>query len=267
MREKIKSLVIADVIFIALLTVSGMINGVLSNIVYFSAFIIPFLFVVITEKIDIKSKEYLFPLKNPDIAAASVFPTLITVIVISTLTASLMSLFGKENTVELGDSLALALLSHALLPAVLEEGLFRYLPMKLLAGRNGRVCVLISAILFSLAHHSLFSIPYAFIAGVAFMTIDIVSGSVLPSLVMHLVSNALSVVLMFYSVTAPLSTAIYSVISVLACLSLIYLTVIREKVARIISERFVTLEKYKFSYEILLFAVPMLVISVSELLI
>ena len=36
MREKIKSLVIADVIFIALLTVSGMINGVLSNIVYFS---------------------------------------------------------------------------------------------------------------------------------------------------------------------------------------------------------------------------------------
>ena len=267
MREKIKSLVIADVIFIALLTVSGMINGVLSNIVYFSAFIIPFLFVVIAEKIDIKSKEYLFPLKNPDIAAAGVFPTLITVIVISTLTASLMSLFGKENTGELGDSLALALLTHALLPAVLEEGLFRYIPMKLLAGRNGRVCVLISAILFSLAHHSLFSIPYAFIAGVAFMTIDIVSGSVLPSLVMHLVSNALSVVLMFYPVTAPLSTAIYSVISVLACLSLIYLIVIRERAARIISERFVTLEKYKFSYEILLYAVPMLVISVSELLI
>ena len=267
MREKVKKLVVADLIFLVLLMSSGMIEGVLSSIVYYLAFVVPFLFVVLSEKINIKSKECLLPVENLDVAAAAVFPTLISVIVISTFIASIMQLFGKENTVELGDSLALALLSHALLPAILEEGLFRYLPMKLIGFENGRACVLISALLFALSHHSVFSIPYAFVAGIAFMIIDIISGSVLPSLFMHLFNNSVSVVLMFYSVDSRLETVVYTVVAVLACCSLIYLFIIRDRVDSILAERFVTREKYGFSYEILLFAIPMLVITVSELFI
>ena len=267
MREKIKKLVVADIIFLALLTVSGMLEGILSSIIYILAFILPFLFVVVSENIKAKSKELLLPVKNLEVAIAGVFPTLISVMVISSLTSHLMQLVGKENTVELGDSLLPALLVHALLPAILEEGLFRYLPMKLLAGDNGRACVIISALLFALSHHSVFSIPYAFIAGVAFMLIDIISGSVLPSVFMHLFNNAVSVVLMFYSDNESLATVIYTAVAILACCSLIYLFVIRDKVERILAERLVAREKYKFSYEILLFVIPILIITVSELLI
>ena len=267
MREKIKKLVATDIIFLAFLTVSGMLEGVLSNIVYFLAFVIPFLFVVVSENVNVKSKELLLPVKNLEVAIAGVFPTLISVMVISSLTSHLMRFVGKENTVELGDSLLFAFLVHALLPAILEEGLFRYLPMKLLAGENARVCVIVSALLFALSHHSIFSIPYAFIAGVAFMLIDIISGSVLPSVFMHLFNNAVSVVLMFYSDDERLSTAIYTAVAILACCSLIYLVSIRDKVRRILAERLVIREKYKFSYEILLFVIPMLVITVSDLFI
>jgi sodium transport system permease protein len=176
-----------------------------------------------------------------------------------------MNLFGKENVVQLGDSLFIALLLHAVLPAVLEEGLFRYLPMRMLAKDNARVCILISALFFALSHHSLFSIPYAFVAGVAFMTLDIISGSVLPSLVIHLINNALSVIMMFYSVDGNSAILINTLIAILACGSLIYLVMIRERVRRAILENFSKKENYRFSYEILLLVIPTLVISLSEL--
>ena len=267
MREKIKILVLTDILFLAILMMSGMISGVLSTVIYYLAFIVPFAFAVTASKTGIKTKEHLLPVKNADVALAGVFPTVITVIVISSVTAALMNLFGKEQAVELGDDLLLALLLHALLPAFLEEALFRYLPMKLLARENGRACVLISAILFALSHHSFFSVFYAFVAGVSFMLIDIISDSVIPSFIIHFLNNALSVLLTFYSGSAYLAPAVIGAVAALACGSLIYLFVIRKRVAAILSERLVTKEKYRFSYEILLFAIPALIVAMGEILV
>ena len=266
MREKIKILVLTDIIFLALLMLSGMISGLLSTVIYFLAFVIPFAFAILSSKTSLKSKEFLLPVKNPDITIAGVFPTIITVIVISSVTAFIMNHFGKTQNVELGDNIFSALLLHALLPALLEEGLFRYLPMKLLARENGRACVLISALLFALSHHSVFSFFYAFVAGVSFMLIDIIADSVIPSLVIHLLNNALSVILMFYPENVYLSIAVNSAVAILACCSLVYLFIIRRRVAEVLSERLVTREKYKFSYEILLFIIPTLLIAVGEIM-
>ena len=139
--------------------------------------------------------------------------------------------------------------------------------MKLLAIENVRVCVLISAILFALSHHSLFSVFYAFVAGVSFMLIDIISDSVIPSFIIHFLNNALSVLLTFYSGSAYLAPAVIGAVAALACGSLIYLFVIRKRVAALLSERLVTKEKYRFSYEILLFAIPALIVAMGEILV
>jgi membrane protease YdiL (CAAX protease family) len=266
MREKIKILVAADLIFLLLITASGLLFGIWSTALYLLSFVIPFAFAVAASKLRLSGGEFIYPLKNADIAMAGAFPTVITVMVISSATAALMGLFGRTSILELGGSLAVALVMHAILPAVLEEALFRYIPIRLLSGENSRVCIIVSAILFAFSHHSMFSIPYAFLAGVAFMTLDIISGSVLPSLVIHLLNNALSVLLMFYSDNTLLRWLLPALVALAACLSLIYLFIIRKRARAVISERFVTKEKYKFSYEILLVVIPSLIIAISELL-
>lgn len=266
MREKIKLLVAVDLVFLLLLMLSGAFSGALSTVIYILAFVIPFAIAVFSSKMSIRTRSAILPLKNADIVAAGIFPTVISVMLISSVTAEIMGLFGKSQTVELGDSIVIALLLHALVPALFEEALFRYIPLRLLAGENGVACVLISALLFALSHHSLFSIPYAFVAGVAFMTLDIISGSVIPSLVIHLLNNTVSVLLMFYSDNMLFVSLAPIVITILACVSLVYLVVIRERCRAVCAGSIERKEKYKFSYDILLFVIPTLIMSASELL-
>lgn len=267
MREKIKILVITDLFFLLLLMTSGAFSGVLSTTIYILSFIIPFIIAVYASKISLKSRDCILPARNIDIAAAGAMPTVISVFAISSITSYIMAIFGRGQTVELGDSLALALVVHALIPAAFEEALFRYIPMRLLARDNSRVCILISALFFALSHHSLFSIPYAFVAGVAFMTLDIISGSVLPSLVIHLLNNAVSVILMFYGEGSLVASILPLAIATLSSISLIYLVIIRKRVAGIIPERFFSTEKFRFSYEILMLALPALLIALGEVII
>lgn len=264
MREKIKLLVATDLIFLLLLMLSGAFSGVLSTVIYILAFIIPFAFAAFASKISLKTAVGIGLPQNPDIAAAGVFPTIISVMVISECVAYLMGVFGRSQTVSLGDDILVALLLHALLPAVLEEALFRYIPLRLLSGENGRVCVIVSAIFFALSHHSLYSIPHALVAGIAFMTLDIISGSVIPSLVIHLLNNTLSVLLMFYSENTLLASVLPTAVAILACASLLYLLAIRRRVRGIVSERFSKKEKYRLSWEPLLLVIPTLIIAVTE---
>lgn len=264
MREKIKLLVATDLIFLLLLMLSGAFSGVLSTVIYVLAFIIPIVFAVFASKMNVKTADGVFPPRNLDIAVAGVFPTVMSVMVISECVAYLMGIFGKSQTVPLGDDILVALLLHALLPAVLEETLFRYIPLRLLAGENGRACVIVSALFFALSHHSLYSIPYALVAGIAFMTLDIISGSVIPSLVIHLLNNTLSVLLMFYSENTLLASVLPTAVAILACASLLYLLAIRRRVRGIVSERFSKKEKYRLSWEPLLLVIPTLIIAVTE---
>ena len=82
-----------------------------------------------------------------------------------------------------------AALRYALLTAVLEELIFRYLPMRLLAHRSPRAALLLSSLFFSLVHCDLFQMPYALFAGAVFMILDLAANSVIPSLVIHFLNN------------------------------------------------------------------------------
>ena len=131
-------------------------------------------------------KDYLLP---------SLFfaPTLLTVISISMVTAIILSMLGLENPPLDDIPLLDAILAYAVLPAILEESLYRILPSLALADEDMQSICLYSSLVFGFAHMSLFSIPYAFFSGLAFFCINRLARSPLPSILLHLINNLLSI--------------------------------------------------------------------------
>lgn len=265
MRDTVKILVGADLLFLMLLIWSGAFSGVLSSIVYLLAFLVPILFAILASKKKFLSLEYILPVKNIPIASASVFPSVALVAALAALSSLVLGLIGKRGTPNLGDSLVIALLIHALLPAILEELVFRYIPLRICErGYNGTL-VLISALFFALSHHSFFSFGYAFLAGCIFMALDLVCESVIPSMVIHLFNNALSVLLMFYSQNTTLTLVLWLSVGVASLASLVYLFIKRRELSALVRERVISGEKYRPSYEILFLLIPSLVIAILEI--
>jgi membrane protease YdiL (CAAX protease family) len=107
-----------------------------------------------------------------------------------------MELLGKTNNTSFDEPFILALLLHALIPAVFEELLFRYVPLKLLKD-TPRCAVAVSAILFAFAHVNAFQIPYALFAGALFAMLCYSTGSVIPSIAVHTLNNVFSLVIIY----------------------------------------------------------------------
>ena len=129
----------------------------------------------------------------------TIAPTLSVIFLVSFLTSLLLGALGLSGRTVEDAPLFEMILIHALMPALLEEALFRYLPMKLIAPYSKRWCVLLSSSYFALIHMNLFQLPYAFLAGLIFIVIDIAADSVLPSLILHFVNNVISVLWIKYS--------------------------------------------------------------------
>ena len=262
MKRSVNILIGADLIFLSLLILSGAFSGALSTFIYILAFAIAISFALISAKATLNTEKYLLPLKNYDISLALTPPTVLLVASLSVVTTLIASAFGVNAELSLGDSLPLALLEHALLPSLLEEILFRYVPLRILP--KTRHTVVISSLFFALVHHSYLSFAYAFVAGCIFMAVDMISESVIPSIVMHLINNALSVLLTFYSDNISVTLALVSLLTLLSVISVVYLFIKRR--------RFVSLlqsprggEEYGGQYEILMLIAPSLVIATLEL--
>ncbi len=88
-----------------------------------------------------------------------------------------------------------ALLVIAVMPAIFEEGLFRGVILNSCADGAGTVrTVFIVGFAFSLFHASAEQTVYQFIAGCVFAFVAIRSGSILPSVIMHFLNNAIIIV-------------------------------------------------------------------------
>lgn len=204
MKEDIKLVTFINLLFLTILLLSGTLEGAFGKIAYYSAFLIPIAIGIYiirkqrktqhgsadTLKISITKQELVF--SGPLFA-----PTLVLIILVSLATSALMSLFGIESTSSYSEPYLLAVLIHALIPAVAEEILFRYIPIELMRGAKQGTVIILSALFFSFAHANLFSIPYALIAGIIFAAIDIKAKSILPSLILHLLNNTLSLSLTY----------------------------------------------------------------------
>lgn len=106
-------------------------------------------------------------------------------------------------------NLLLNLLSTALLPAVLEELLFRGVTVGLLRPVGDRTAVLMSAVLFAMAHGTLTQIPFAFILGLAFAFIYVRTNNILLVMLLHFINNGLAVMLEFALCYWPESQVMY----------------------------------------------------------
>lgn len=102
----------------------------------------------------------------------------------------------QENLPNLsGGRVVLGLIVIALLPAVFEELLFRGLLLNCLDRSVGTIrTVFIIGFAFSLFHTSIEQTVYQFAAGCVFAFVALRSRSILPSIVMHFINNALIVI-------------------------------------------------------------------------
>lgn len=90
------------------------------------------------------------------------------------------------------------LILNCLLPAALEELFFRGLILSLLCQKMaGRGAIWLSAVIFALAHGSLYQLPYAFVGGVFLSLAAVVGGSVFVPFLFHFLNNFLSLVLQY----------------------------------------------------------------------
>ena len=226
MERKINNLSICYTLFLILLFFSGALSGALSEIVKYLAYILPFALGLffIREEASFDKNYITLDKEKVKFTLPIIFPTVVSVMLVSVITSLLVKLVGgKENNVDVGNELIPALISHALVPALFEEVLFRYLPMRMLKNHSGKLVILVSSVFFALIHHSLYSIPYAFVAGVVFMAIDLACDSVIPSFLLHFINNAISVGMLVYKDNPLFAPTILTLVVALALVSLIYI--------------------------------------------
>ena len=93
------------------------------------------------------------------------------------------------------NSLPINLILLALIPAVVEEVIFRGLIFNGYKKRNPWRAALLSAVLFGLIHMNINQFTYAFVIGIIFALLTYVTGSIIPAVIGHFVINGSSVIL------------------------------------------------------------------------
>lgn len=157
-------------------------------------------------------------------ALGSVLPLFAPIIGVTFLTSFLTSLLlgaiGVQGSAVEQLPLFQMLLVHALIPTLAEEVIFRLIPMLLLMPYNRKLCIIISSLGFAFIHMDLFQIPYALVAGILFMSVDLLAESVLPSVILHLLNNTVSVIWILYCTDGASAAVFVSALTVLSVFGL-----------------------------------------------
>ena len=188
-----------------------------------------------------------------------IFPAISIILVSSIITSMLLGAFGLKNASVFNEPFVLALVTHALLPAILEELLFRFVPIKLLS-ENKRAAFVISSVMFAFAHANLFQIPYALIAGSIFSWLYIATGSIIPSIILHFLNNTVSLI----SIYGCKASIILIALGILSAISLVPAIIKRRLYKEKISEMLKS-EKISLSYYPLFFIGTSLILAISAL--
>ena len=111
------------------------------------------------------------------------------------LLASYVGIEPRGFTTEL--SFPIAVVIYALIPAIAEEGIFRYMLPRIFETFGKRATVALTALLFSVSHFHLLSLPYTLFAGVMFGIAAAVTGAPYLSLAVHFINNLAGVAAYF----------------------------------------------------------------------
>ena len=267
-KMKIKLLTLSYLIFVlALLLSGGLGDGIASDIVYYLSFILP---VVICE-IALKKSGESTPIRmrvSGDgllVSLSLAVPLILITGLISLGTSSLIyALFGASQSVALEGDIISNILKHALLPAFLEEILFRYLPMRMMRGYRGWMTVIVSSLAFSVAHVSVYSALYALVAGCLLMCVTLASGSVVPAFALHFINNLCSVLLMTYGGAENFKTSYYVIICLLFVASIAVIFVFRSRFVRCIHRALTEGDSTEFPKETLLYILPVMALAIMN---
>ncbi len=127
--------------------------------------------------------------------------------------------------------LVLNLVTYALLPALVEELVFRGFYISALQPSGERCALVTSALLFGLAHGNLTQMPFAFMLGLLFGWLFLRTGRLWPCMVIHFLNNSLSVVFDSLGIYLPENTyrvmqmAVYAAIVLAGALAGVLLAV------------------------------------------
>lgn len=269
MNSKINTVVLIDLLFLLLLLISGSFdNKIISNVIYYSAFIIPIAIGIFAiKKTDSSSDEKSigFAVAKEDVGfSLPLFaPTVILVLGISLLFTFIMGKLGLSSSANYDEPLLLCVVLHAVLPSMLEELLFRYIPLKLLSQHGCGYALILSSVMFAFAHASVFQILHPLVAGIIFGFITLSTKSILPAIILHLLNNTLSLILMKTN-----GAFRYSIIAVLLIIGIISVAVIitnKERYRTAISSVF-TFTEERHTYSPLIFIGASFCIALTNLL-
>ena len=104
-------------------------------------------------------------------------------------------------------SLLLNVVVLALLPAVLEELMFRVCILQTLRRYGDRLAILLSAVLFGVMHGGIAQSVFACMVGLLFGWITVTTGSPRCAILLHFVNNAISVVMQYAALRLPETAA------------------------------------------------------------
>lgn len=93
--------------------------------------------------------------------------------------------------------LYIGILAVGLLPAILEESVYRGVLYNEYRKKNPRAGILLSALLFGLLHQNLNQFAYAFVMGLIFCLVIEATDSILSTMIIHFVINSNSVILQY----------------------------------------------------------------------
>ena len=128
-------------------------------------------------------------------------------------------------------SLGLNLLIFAVLPALLEEMVFRGYVLRTLRPYGDRTAILVSSLLFALMHGNVLQVPFAFIVGLVLGYVAVQTDNIWLAVVIHFGNNAMSTVLQYLQIGMSaedqnrMTTLVFCVLALVGLLALILLKV------------------------------------------
>ena len=232
MNMSLKRIAYIDILFLFLLLLSGFFEGFVEQLLYYGAFLVPIIIACIFSKGDsgdnminsLKlSREGLF------FTLPLIFPTVASVLLIAYLSSLIIP--ASENAIppDVYGNIFVVIMVYAVFPAILEELLFRFIPLISFSGYERWSVIILTSVAFAAIHCDFTKLPYAFFAGVVFMTLDFAIGSVWPSVIIHALNNLASVLSIRYGGVSNFNLVFIIVISVLTALSCVAVLLMKEK--------------------------------------
>ena len=269
MKKTVRYTVVFQLTAVLFLLLSGAFGGAVSTIFYYAAFVIPTVAFFAVRKHILPKEPSIKPVPTATDGVMTLpflVPTIFGGVGLSALFSYLASFVSEPADNMLTGSFFILFLLHALVPAVLEEAVFRYIPLALISPESKKSAVIISAIFFALVHTSIEQIPYALLAGLVFAAVDVATDSILPSLVFHVLNNTVSILLQWDVSAGAVTAPVLIALAALTLASLAVIVIFRGKYREFFSFAFSREDKIFLTPDAAVFIVLMLVITVSAML-